>query len=254
MIDGDEADIADGILIHEDPAGDNDLQVGDVVTITFQNGATVDVPVTGIYHDSALAGNWVISQELVESALAAEQVDFLVAIKVAEGVSDADAEAAMEGVLEAFPQAELNTAEQWKQDSAAQIDQLLVIITVLLAFAIVIAVLGISITLGLAVFERTREIGLMRAVGMTKRQTRKMVRWEAVIVSIFGAVLGIVLGTLLGVALSLAVPDSVIDGISLSVTTIVIILVGAVLAGLIAALYPSQKASNMDVLEAIATE
>ena len=91
------------------------------------------------------------------------------------------------------------------------------IITVLLAFAIVIAVLGISITLGLAVFERTREIGLMRAVGMTKRQTRKMVRWEAVIVSTFGAVLGIVLGTLLGVALSLAVPDSVIDGISFSV-------------------------------------
>ena len=76
------------------------------------------------------------------------------------------------------------------------------IITVLLAFAIVIAVLGISITLGLAVFERTREIGLMRAVGMTKRQTRKMVRWEAVIVSTFGAVLGIVLGTLIGVALS----------------------------------------------------
>ena len=128
------------------------------------------------------------------------------------------------------------------------------IITVLLAFAIVIAVLGISITLGLAVFERTREIGLMRAVGMTKRQTRRMVRWEAVIVSIFGAILGIVLGTLIGVALSLSVPDSVIDGITFNRSTIVIILVGAVLAGFLAALYPSSKASRMNVLEAIATE
>jgi len=127
-------------------------------------------------------------------------------------------------------------------------------ITILLGFAIIIAVLGISITLGLAVFERTREIGLMRAVGMTKRQTRKMVRWEAVIVSTFGALVGIVLGSAIGVVLSMAVSDSIIDGISFSPPTIIAILVGAVLAGFIAALYPSFKASRMDVLQAIATE
>lgn len=254
MIAGAEADLADGIFVHEDPAADLHLQVGDVVTLTFQNGEQRDVPVAGIYRDSALAGNWVISQELVDSVITAEQVDFLVAVKVADGVSDEDAEAAMNRVLEQFPQAKLDTAEQWKKDSAAQIDQLLVIITVLLAFAIVIAVLGISITLGLAVFERTREIGLMRAVGMTRRQTRRMVRWEAVIVSTFGALLGIVLGTLIGVALALAVPDSVIDRVAIDPMTIVIIVVGAVLAGLVAALYPSQKASNMDVLEAISAE
>ena len=144
----------------------------------------------------------------------AEQVDFFVVPRVADGVSDEQARTAIDGVVSKFPQAKVRTAEEYKKDSAAQIDQLLVIITVLLAFAIVIAVLGISITLGLAVFERTREIGLMRAVGMTKRQTRKMVRWEAVIVSIFGAIVGIVLGTLIGVALSLSVPDSVIDGIT----------------------------------------
>ena len=124
----------------------------------------------------------------------------------------------------------------------------------LLAFAIIIAVLGISITLGLAVFERTREIGLMRAVGMTKRQTRKMVRWEAIIVSTFGAIVGIVLGTAIGVVLAMAVPDSIIDGISFSPATIIAILIGAVIAGFVAALYPSIKASRMNVLEAIATE
>ena len=81
--------------------------------------------------------------------------------------------------------------------------------------------LGISITLALGVFERTREIGLMRAVGMNKRQTRRTVRWEAIIVSTFGAIVGIVVGTLIGIALSLAVPDTVIDGIAFSPSTIV---------------------------------
>ena len=153
-----------------------------------------------------------------------------------------------------FPQAKVQTNAEFRKSQEAQINQLLVIITVLLAFSIVIAVLGISITLALGVFERTREIGLMRAVGMNKRQTRRTVRWEAIIVSTFGAVVGIVVGSLIGIALSLAVPDTVIDRIAFSPVTIVVILVGAVVAGFIAALYPSYKASNMNVLQAIATE
>ena len=124
----------------------------------------------------------------------------------------------------------------------------------LLAFAIIIAVLGISITLGLAVFERTREIGLMRAVGMTRRQTRRMVRWEAIIVSTFGAIVGIVLGTLVGVRL--------VAGRARHDHRRHLVLGlddhrhphRRRLAGLIAALYPSFKAIRMDVLEAIATE
>ena len=98
----------------------------------------------------------------------------------------------------------------------------------LLAFAILIAVLGISITLALGVFERTREIGLMRAVGMNKRQTRRTVRWEAIIVSTFGAIVGIVVGTLIGIALSLAVPDTVINRWPSPRRSSSIILVGAV--------------------------
>ena len=148
--------------------------------------------------------------------------------RIADGVSDDEARAAIESALVDYPQTKLETADEFKDSQAAQIDQLLVIITVLLAFAIIIAVLGISITLGLAVFERTREIGLMRAVGMTKRQTRKMVRWEAIIVSTFGAIVGIVLGTAIGVVLAMAVPDSIIDGISFSPATIIAILIGAV--------------------------
>ena len=156
--------------------------------------------------------------------------------------------------MAAFPQAKVETNAEFRESQEAQINQLLVVITVLLAFSIIIAVLGISITMALGVFERTREIGLMRAVGMNKRQTRRTVRWEAIIVSTFGAVVGIVVGTLIGIALSLAVPDTVIDHLAFSPMIIVIILVGAVLAGFVAALYPSYKASNMNVLRAIASE
>ena len=156
--------------------------------------------------------------------------------------------------MAAYPQANVETNAEFRESQEAQIDQLLRVITVLLGFSIVIAVLGISITLALGVFERTREIGLMRAVGMTKRQTRRTVRWEAIIVSTFGALVGIVLGTAIGIVLSLAVPDTVIDHIALSPTIIVVILIGAVVAGFVAALYPAYKASNMNVLQAIATE
>ena len=202
MIEGDEADLANGIFVNKDPAKDLGLHVGDTVTVTFKNGASEQLPVTGIYRDAALAGNWVIGTRDGRAGGAGRAGRLPRRDRASPTACPTSRRAtAIDGVVSKFPQAELRTAEEYKKDSAAQIDQLLVIITVLLAFAIVIAVLGISITLGLAVFERTREIGLMRAVGMTKRQTRKMVRWEAVIVSIFGAILGIVLGTLIGVAL-----------------------------------------------------
>ena len=243
-----------GIFVHESPARDNDLEVGSTVDVTFENGTTRELEVAGIYADDYLVGGWLIGSQVVDEVVGGEQQDFFVAVKTADGVSEADAKTAIENALADYPQAKVESADEFKDSQAAQIDQLLVIITVLLAFAIIIAVLGISITLGLAVFERTREIGLMRAVGMTKRQTRRMVRWEAIIVSTFGALVGIVLGTAIGVVLSLAVSDSIIDGISFSPSTIIAILIGAIVAGFVAALYPSFKASRMDILEAIATE
>ncbi len=243
-----------GILVHKDPAKDLDLQLGDTVPVTFQNGQDRDLTVVGIYNDASLAGNWLVSLSTLDDVSTGPTSDFFIPIKLAEGVDAQAGRQAVEDALTPYPQAEVQSNAEFREQLEAQIDQLLIVITVLLAFAIAIAVLGISITLALGVFERTREIGLMRAVGMTKRQTRRTVRWEAVIVSTFGAIVGIVVGTLIGIALSLAVPNTVVDGIAFSVPTIVFILIGAVVAGLIAALYPSYKASNMDVLRAIATE
>jgi putative ABC transport system permease protein len=243
-----------GVLVQKDPADDLDLNVGDTVSATFQNGVEEDLTVTGIYGDASVAGNWVISIDTLEQVTTSPPRDFFVVAKLADGVDAAEGDAAVRAAMEAFPQVKVQTNAEFREEQEDQINQLLVVITLLLLLAIIIALMGISITLALAVFERTREIGLLRAVGMSRRQTRRTVRWEAVIVSLFGAVVGIVLGSLIGVAVSFAVPDTVIDGVSFSPWTTAIILIGAVVAGLLAALYPARKASRMNVLEAIATE
>ena len=254
LIEGTVADLGSNeLLLHKDPASDLDLTIGSTVDVTFQNGATQTLTVAGIYGDATF-GNWLISLDTLADFSDAPARDFFVIAKLADGLDAAAGDAAVTAAMEPFPQANVQTNAEFLDSQEAQINQLLFIITALLAFAILIAVLGISITLALGVFERTREIGLLRAVGMNKRQTRRSVRWEAVIVSTFGAIIGIVVGTFLGVVLSLAVPDDVISKLSFNPSIIIAILIGAVIAGLFAAFYPSYKASNMNVLEAIATE
>lgn len=254
---GELRDIEQGIAVSTNAADDMTppLTLGTVVEVTFQNGATAELPVVALYSDVALAGDWITSTTVLDTHLSGQRSLFFLPIKLAGGVSpETGLEVVGQALAVDFPQAEVQTAEEFKDAQAAQIDQLLVIISALLGLSIIISVLGISITLGLAVFERTREIGLMRAVGMTKRQTRRMVRWEAIIVALFGALVGIVLGTLIGIALTAALPSDFVDSVSFNPGTIVMILVGAVIAGLVAALYPSAKASRLNVLEAIATE
>lgn len=241
------------LLLHEEPAADLDATVGSTIEVTFQNGTRQALTVAGIFGDATF-GNWLMSLDTLASVTEAPARDFFVIAKLADSVDPIAGEAAVRAAMEPFPQADVQTTPQFLSSQEEQLDQLLLIITMLLAFAILLAIMGISITLALGVFERTREIGLLRAVGMNRRQTRRSVRWEAVIVSFFGAIIGIVVGTFLGIVLSLAVPDEVISELAFNPSIIVAILVGAVIAGLAAALYPSYKASNMNVLEAIATE
>jgi len=142
----------------------------------------------------------------------------------------------------------------YKADQTKTINQLLALIYVLLALAIVIALLGIGNTLALSIFERTRELGVMRAVGMTRRQLRSTIRWESVIVALQGTLLGLVVGIFFGWALVRAQKNQGITVLSLPYLTLVIVIVLAGLAGVAAAILPSRRAARLNILQAIVTE
>jgi putative ABC transport system permease protein len=254
MLSGRPEDMADdGILLHRDPARDLRVKVGDSIDVTFLNGVQRRLRVAGIYKDASVVGNWLMSLDTLQAVTSVPPSDFFVVARLANGVAPADGRAALNKIAEGYPQMKVQDQAEFRRQQEGQIDQFLAIITGLLVFAIVIAMLGIAITLALSVFERTREIGLMRAIGMNRRQTRRMVRWESVIVTVFGGVVGVVLGCALGVALSSAVPNTVINSIRIPVTLVIGFLVAAALAGVVAAWYPARKAARMNVLDAIAT-
>lgn len=243
-----------GVMLFVDEAEDLGVGLGDTIDLVYQNGVESSLEVVGIFDDNSLGATWYISLDQLTEVSEQTPRDQIVLARLAEGIDLEEARVAVSAALEEFPQAKVQDNSEFRAEQEAQINQLLVVISTLLGMAILISFLGIAMTLALSVFERTREIGLLRAVGMHRRQLRRAVRWEAVIVAIFGVVVGVVVGLLMGSALSLAVPDNVIDGLTMPWGTIIIVLIGTVVAAVIAALYPAYKASRMDVLEAIATE
>ncbi len=243
-----------GVLVYSDVADDRNIGVGDTVDVVYQNGVESTLTVSGLFDDNSLGGNWYISLDELESVSNQTPRDQFVLARLAEGVDLEAARASVEATLVEFPQANVQDNSEFREQQEGQINQLLVMITVLLGLAIIISFVGIAITLALSVFERTREIGLLRAVGMTRRQLRRSVRWEAVIVAIFGMLVGAVLGLGMGSALAIAVPNNVIDGITLPWGTVIIALIMTVVGAVIAAWYPARKAARMNVLEAITIE
>jgi putative ABC transport system permease protein len=241
------------ILLHRDPAEDYGVGEGDQLTITWQNGKTSVVEVGGVYADSTIAGNWLIGLDLLASVSTAEPVDFFIGAKISDGVEISDARRAVEAIAEDFPSAEVQDQAEFQQSQEDQIDQLLTIIYGLLAISIAIAVLGIANTMALSVFERTREFGLLRAVGMSKRTLKRSIRWEAIIVAVFGASLGVVVGIPLGAAVASVLPDTIVTTIVIPFGTIVNILIAAVVVGIVAAIGPARRAAKLDVLQAISS-
>jgi putative ABC transport system permease protein len=255
LVDGGFDDLAgpDSVMVLADTADDLGLAVGDPVDITYQNGTTISHVITGTF-DNESFGEWYISLTELETISDQAPRDQVVLASVAEGIPPDQASAAVEAALVDFPQADVQDNAEFRDTISGQIDQLLFIITALLGFAIVLSFFGIAVTLALSVFERTREIGLLRAVGMSRRQLRRAVRWEAVIVAVFGVAVGAVVGMAMGIALTLAVPDTVINTVTIPWSTLVFVIILAAIAAVIAALYPAQKAAKMDVLRAITVE
>lgn len=241
-----------GILVAEDLMDEMAWAVGDSIDIQFPQDPGGPIEIVGTI-ESVSFGNYVIT-ETTYAAGFDNPTDFFVFANRAEGVAIDDARAAIDGVADAYPNVRIQNKSELIADAESQIDQLLVLFTGLLFLAIIIAVLGITNTLALSIIERTREIGLLRAVGMVRRQVRQMIRWESVIIALFGAVMGIGVGLFLGWAVVRAIADEGLGSFAIPVGQIAGLVVLAAIAGVIAAIYPAWKASRMNVLEAIAYE
>jgi ABC-type antimicrobial peptide transport system permease subunit len=159
--------------------------------------------------------------------------------------------AALEKVLADFPDANLQTEQQFINNELAGLDKFLILLYVLLALSIVVSLFGIVNTLVLTVFERTREIGMLRAVGMSRRQLRRMIRHESIITALLGATFGIPLGVILAMMVGVAINFS---AVTIPVGTLIVFVIAAVIAGIVAAIFPARRAAKLNVLQALQYE
>jgi putative ABC transport system permease protein len=254
---GSVADLtADEIAISDATADANGWALGDTLRVTFADGASTDVAVAATYDVSDIVGGYVLPSETY-APHTRQPVDSTVVVDLADGTSLADGKAAVERVAANYGSPDVEDRDEFAATMSAGADMFLTIIYALLALAIIIALMGIANTLSLSVHERTRELGLLRAVGETRGQLRSMVRWESVIVATFGVVGGVGLGVFLGWALVEAAgntPGSVISEFVLPVARLAIVVVVGAIAGVLAGLRPARRAARLDVLSAIATE
>jgi len=239
------------LLLSQTEAKDRGLSVGQSVPVRLARSASKPYTVAGIYADSQVLGGLLISKQDAQGF--ANPNDSLLLVTDAAGASTPEVLAAVAAATTDYPTVEALDREGFVKAAASQIDVVLAIISVLLALSILIAVLGIVNTLALSVIERTRELGLLRAVGLGRPQVRRMVRVEAVIVAIFGALLGIAVGAVLGVVTQRALADDGLEELAFPVGRLVIFVIVAGLAGVLAALLPARRAARLDVLQAIST-
>ncbi len=248
----DPAAVGDGMLVAAGVAEERGWTTGDVVDVEYAATGLVPTEIVGTFEDQTFA-NYLVSMDTFERNVKVDDATITFA-RLADGMTLEDGQAAAETVLASFPNLDMNTRSEQIAEAEAQVDGLVNLFSGLLGLAIVIAVIGIANTLSLSIFERTREVGLLRAIGMSRRQVRTMIRWEAIIVALFGAVLGVLLGTGLGWATIASLADDGLGSFAVPVGQLAIWLALAGVAGVIAAAGPARRAARMNVLEAIAYE
>jgi putative ABC transport system permease protein len=244
--------VANPMLVHVDEAEAIGASVGDVLTTEFANGATIETTIVGLFDERAIMSEDYLYDHSVLAAAGVPQTAEWVAISVADDASPVAIDAMVTGLSDAFPAANVETSDEFRERVVGVIDQVLTMVNVMVALAVIIALIGIANTLALSVFERIRELGLVRAVGMSRRQLRRMVRFEAALVATFGAVLGVGLGLFFGWGVATALPASFASTTAIPVVNIVVLMVIAAVAGVIAAWLPARRAGKLNVLDAIA--
>jgi putative ABC transport system permease protein len=251
---GDGGAIDGGAILTKGFASSHHLKVGQGMSVLTPTDRYVRLTVRGIATDNArLLGDITIALSLARSAFG-QREDALDFVSYAAGASNAQVQPAVDRLLAAsFPQARSRTAAQFKQDQANQINTLLALIYVLLALSVIVSLFGIVNTLILSIYERTRELGMLRAIGTSRRQVRQMIRYESVITALIGGIFGLVIGVVGAVIAALALSGSGFV-LAIPVGTLVILLFVAALAGLIAAQAPARRAARLDLLQALAGE
>ncbi len=243
---------ADGMLVPKALADTYHLRPGSAETVQFTDGTKARGRVSGVYATSQIFNNVLLPVGMYRDHISRPLVNdvFLTAESGASGGVRKD----LDSVLAGYPNLKLLDETGLKQDVKGQIATLTNIILALLLLAVVIGAIGIVNTLALSVIERTREIGLLRAVGTSRRQLRRMIRLEAVVISVFGALLGLALGLAFGAALRRSLASDGFTVLSVPVLQLTAYLVGAALIGMVAAVWPAWRAARLNVLSAIATE
>jgi putative ABC transport system permease protein len=260
ITDGSERGLDDGaILLHRREASDYDASVGAPITVTFPGAGVVSVPVAGVYRQHNFIGGFpvptfVLDREAFETMYGGTQRDSLVYVKARSGGIEEARRQIDEALGEDFPNIRVQTRAAFADRQQDTVDRFVAVLVALLLLSELIAILGIVNTLYLSVYERTRELGLLRVVGMSQRQVQTMVRGESVIMAIIGGVVGLVIGTFWGWAFTTALAREGITEFAVPVVQLLVFLVLAVVAGVVAALLPAWRAARLDVLEAVATE
>jgi putative ABC transport system permease protein len=253
MVQGTLADFTDGsVLIDEGWAEDEGLSVGDTYTVEKTPRGELELRVAGIY-----AENPVIFFPTVTTLETLKQQGYPTsdnALILDAGPDSVGLQSRLDAVVKDLPIVTVKDQGAFADEQRAPIDQLVLMIFALLGLALVIAVLGIVNTLALSVIERTREVGLLRAIGLSRGQLRLMITLESVVIAVLGALLGVVLGICFGIAMMYAVRDEGLEVISLPWTQLGVFLAASVVVGVLAAVFPSRRAGRLDVLRAIATE
>ncbi len=242
----------DGLAVYKQVAKDKGWTIGSKVPVQYAKTGPATLTVRAIYDQQALAGSHVISLANYERNFT-DQSDAIVMIKAEPGQAES-VRPGIEGVLKQFPNGKLQDRAQFKAAQAKQIQQVLNLIYALLLMAIIIAVFGIGNTLALSILERTHEIGLLRAVGMTRAQVRSTVRWEAVIIALFGTFLGLIVGVFFGWVLVQALKDQGISQLALPPGSLVVLVILGALVGSLAAWLPARRAAKIDILQAVTSE